>query len=52
MRNVLDKNCREILNTYFIFNKFFPKSYSLCDNVEKFGRASRSHLTKTGDTQL
>ena len=31
--------CRENRNTHFMFNKFFGKSHSLWDNVEKYGGA-------------
>ena len=44
MRNTSDRTCRENQNTYFIFNNFFffRKSYRLCDNVEKCGRARQA----------
>jgi len=32
---VPDKSCRENQNTYFMFNKLFPKIVTFSDNVEK-----------------
>jgi hypothetical protein len=40
MRNALEKSCREDQSTHFMFNNLlFRKSYSLWDNVEKYGGA-------------
>ena len=40
MKNILNENCRENQNTYFMLNNiFFKKSCSLRDNVEKYGGA-------------
>jgi len=44
MRNVSDKSCRENQNTHFMFNFFFRKSCSLCDNVEKYCRPDRPQI--------
>jgi hypothetical protein len=38
MRNVPDKICKENQNTKFMLITFFPKSWLLWDNVEKYGR--------------
>ena len=43
MRNVLDKNCTENQNTFYIPFIFSPrKSGLLWDNVEKYGRSGRA----------
>jgi hypothetical protein len=43
MRNVLDKFCREIQNTHFMFKKFSQKLPHLIDNSEKYGREQTGH---------
>jgi hypothetical protein len=43
MRNVSDKSCREIQNTYFMFNNFFfRKSCHLWDKVEKYCKTAQT----------
>jgi len=41
VRNIVEKIYRESRNIYFIFNKFLPKSYRLCDNVGKYNTAGQ-----------
>jgi len=38
MKNISRKSCR-VPRTYFMFNKFFPESCCLWDNVQKYCRA-------------
>jgi hypothetical protein len=45
MRNVTLKSCRENQNTQYMFNNFFWKSCCLWDNVGKYFRANRPHMT-------
>ena len=42
MRNVSDKSCREIKNTHFMFNNFFPKIVPFMGYVEKYCRAGQA----------
>jgi hypothetical protein len=42
MRNILENIYRESRNIYFIFNRFFPKSHRLCDNVGKYKKAGQT----------
>jgi hypothetical protein len=42
MRNVSEKNCRENQSILYMFMTFPPKSYRLCGNVEKYGRAGQA----------
>jgi len=45
MRNVLDKSCGENQNSRFMCNSFTSKIVPLWDNVDKYGRARRGHMT-------
>ena len=45
IRNISHKYCREIENTHFVFNKFFPKIVPLWDNVAKHVEPERPQIT-------
>jgi len=52
MRNISYKACKDSQNTHFVFNNFIRKSWSLWENVEKYGRGRHATYIQHGACAL